>query len=195
MKKLQMLAVITLLATGAVEARTWGFDKDTVYESQPGGDTLWLINSGPDTLRIDSLFALTLDSLYWGDIGFLYRALEPSPFYYHTYSILQDGVQKIKMAGDAIPPGASIFIRSFNVQSAMLKSGHRLAIKDSLRVLLRFKSFSGEEDTVIVKGFEQISSSIHAYTPPAIIGKPYAARDLRGRTIKLRRNASPVLKH
>src|SRR5690606_13271011 len=61
-----------VMAASAQE-RTWGFDKDTVYEWNAGGDTVRLANMGLATLTLDSVFAESVQS-FWSDVSFNYRS-------------------------------------------------------------------------------------------------------------------------
>lgn len=186
MKRMIALGGLMLwaLAAGA-EARSWGFDKDTVYEWNPGGDTVMLVNNGADTLKLDSVFAENVDSSMWGNAGFIYGAI-PEDLNQFTH-------RSIKLGGPGTPPGQAGVFRSFRVADAAPTA--RISATsplegDTVMVRLMFKSVISEYDTLIVKGVMNRGSSIRSQrifknSPKDI----FPARDILGRQL------TPALGH
>lgn len=194
MKRTLMAGVGLVLGMAlASEARDWGFSKDTVSEWNPGGDTVWLANKGADTLRLDSLFVEDVAALDWIDMAFLYGTTtkNPSEYEYRFYRLYQFPRTVIKMDGAIVPPNDSVPLRRFDVSTICIakRAVMSSSVPDDFVVRLRFKSWEGEEDTLIVKG--------HYCFPNAI--KPQGSlrpndsfelldRDLKGRRVLPSRN-------
>jgi hypothetical protein len=144
----QMIFVCGLMwaLAASAEARDWGFSKDTVYEWNPGGDTVWLVNNGSDTLWLDSAFAEELGARSWHQVSFFFRGQ-------HGFSV-SEHTPNTKAMVDSVLPGSTLELHRFGVANIVAKqTADSFSLeRDALRVRLRFRSTSGEEDTLFVFG-------------------------------------------
>lgn len=197
MKRILMVGVSLVLGMAlASEARDWGFSKDTVYSwsaGPGGGDSVWVLNGGTDTVVLDSVITEDVIPYEWMDVSFLHRAinLQSSGYYYQDYTLIQNQRLRTQMVRGWVPPNDSVLILKFSFSNFCITkyaAGSSMS-PDTLAVRLRFKSLASEEDTLIVKG--------HYCFPNAI--KPQGSlrpndsfelldRDLKGRRVLPSRN-------
>jgi hypothetical protein len=160
------------MATGA-EARSWGFDVDTVYSlsmtAPPNTrrDSVFVVNNGVDTLSLDSMFAEDVDN-HWTSFSFSYGRAPGNI----QYDLARNEGGKKFLGNAVVAPGAAIKLSDFALSGDQSRT---------LIVRLRFKSTGGENDSVVVKGRDLISS-ITPYGPRSILS-PFAegVYDIRGR--------------
>jgi len=139
------LLAFSVMAASAQE-RTWGFDKDTVYEWNAGGDTVRLQNNGMEMLWIDSLFGEEVSGSPWHHVSYFFRGANGEG--------VNESDPNTKSRLDSIPPGSTLLLYRFSVANILTKlSLSKNSDIDTLRVRLRFKSVIGDEDTLIVMGY------------------------------------------
>jgi hypothetical protein len=191
MRRMTFLGGVLLwaLAAGA-EARDWGFSKDTVYASKPGGDTVWLVNDGMDTLKLDSVIAENINVSSWA-LSFYYQAGSSPAQSYQLSQFNPSG----KMIGAEAPSGGSILFRSFLIGTPCptAKTSESSTVADSIMIRLRFKSTSVEEDSLIVKGSYCSVSILNSSNPFQFKDRSVVMRDVLGRKFS-RSRILPILK-
>ena len=55
MKRITFAIALSLIMTVGIQARDWGFSKDTVYSWKAGANNVLARNQGTDTLKADTL--------------------------------------------------------------------------------------------------------------------------------------------
>ena len=185
-----MLVICFAVAVLSAQTRQWGFNKDTVYETYPGGlmhDTLIFINRSSDTLKFDTATV----SLYYagfqtGDIHLtLGRDVGSSlDLYSSDDGAPSDGIKQL-----TVPPNSDQLFDNIILSAQPPSSGN-----DSLTVLVVFYS-STSSDTFYVKG--------DALGVPVVVKNPAEPlhflptfkaipRDVNGRAVKYP-NSSTIL--
>jgi hypothetical protein len=147
--------MLCAMATGA-EARSWGFDRDTVQSES--STVAWLTNTGTDTLKLDSVFAENaLGDDSWS-VDFRYQS--PSS----TFNVYLDRFELSRRALSAvIAPGQNVFLSNFRLGNFCPTGGGESSVASGSNTIiarLRFKSRIAEEDTLLIKGVGCGSSSI-----------------------------------
>jgi hypothetical protein len=183
-----ILILLTALFTFAplAQARSWGFDVDTVYSlsmtAPPNTrrDSVFVVNNGVDTLRLDSMFVEDVDN-HWTSFSFSHGRAPGNI----QYDLARNGGGKKFLGNAVVAPGSGIKLSEFALSGDQSRT---------LIVRLRFKSTGGENDSVVVKGRDLILS-IHPYGPRSIF-PPVAERiyDIRGRKIEPSENIPALLR-
>jgi hypothetical protein len=175
----------------SVQARSWGFDKDTV---QSGSSTMvWLTNTGADTLKLDSVLvenALGDDS--WS-VDFKYQS--PSS----TFNVYLDRFELSRKALSAvIAPGQNVALSNFRLGNfCPTGDGASSAVSGSNTIIarIRFKSRIAEEDTLLIKGAGCGSSALLPGLPDARVpGIDVMDRDALGRDALPAKNFPAILR-
>lgn len=141
-------------AVTVASAQDWGFGKDTVYAWRAGGDSVWLVNDGPDTLRVDSLFAEEVDTIGWNGLGFN-QGVESG---FRGYALEKDLMTALPIEEDLILSGDSLLFFGFTADvycptaKPAASTASAASVGDTVQVLLRFRSQGQqEEDSLMVR--------------------------------------------
>lgn len=190
MKRDLMIGICMVVGMAlAAEARDWGFSKDTVYQWKPRGDSVWLMNSGVDTLRLDSMIAMDVDTSEWMYAQFVYRPYERNQ---HSVSLTQasfgNPVYVVRPGSKTLPAGKSALFHNFFIGPPPITSKRAYDLMsrpgDTIKMGVRLLAESGDEDTLIVVGIYAYRSSLNPRTPLRLYGSPILLdRDLRGRRV------------
>src|SRR5690606_8512167 len=104
-----------------------------------------LVNDGVGLLKLDSIYAEEVNGRDWHHVSFFYRVE-------HRFSVSQ-WEPSAQVSTDSVPPGNVLDLYRFGVADILAKANASLTEEgDTLRVRLRFKSLSGEWDTLMVVG-------------------------------------------
>jgi hypothetical protein len=189
MKRILMVGVSLVLGmTLASEDRDWGFSKDTVYEWHPGGDSVYLVNTGSDTLKLDLVRAMDIGSSPWVETTISYRPFEGDPLLLQLFQQPdQYRIFLIPEGRNLLPSNESALFRNFALGAPPItsKGGRSLALtSDTITMGVRLIAQSGEEDTLIVVGLFSPGSSLISRPPLwRRESSKLLERDLRGRRI------------
>lgn len=165
MKRMIALGGLMLWALVAgAEARGWGFDKDTVYESNPGGDTVRLVNNGADTLRLDSITTDILTQPQEGGernewcLDFTTGHF-PDPGS-NRFTVCDNNPSASRLQNYDVPSQQVKVFQTFRLYNAAPVTAKAAFDQgDTLMFRLRFRS-NAEEDTLIMKGIYGFGVSI-----------------------------------
>jgi hypothetical protein len=189
--------ILALGAANQVEAqsRTWAFSKDTAYEWQNKSDSVFLTNSGADTLRFDS-------------IGLEFIRPSDAPVVQASFFVRVGGsiglCKMMKYQGSVsyltstkpsfivVPPGLAVIPYQFAIETQLggVAGAKSSAIVqgDTLIVRLIFMAAAGRgRDTLFVKGREGDSSLVPLRSSQKIPQNSFPPNrffDLRGRGVE-----------
>lgn len=156
-----LLGLIAFSVTAVcAQERAWGFDKDTVYEWSPGGDTTLITNTGSTILRFDSLIVERLGGKEWGNLSFEQLSTD-SQKARHTF--LENVTESKTFPSVEVAPGQSISFMNFSITTFATTakvSQTNFTVGDTTRARLRIVTSSSDEDTVVIQGVYDIVSSI-----------------------------------
>jgi hypothetical protein len=173
-----LLCALAGLAASA-HARSWGFDRDTVYEwGDVSTGRAKLVNDGPAALVLDSAFTETLLKP-WGELSF---ALDAGS----TFEKIFRPAFPASALDPVITSGGHASLRTFDVipSTCTLKIAADSTV-DTVSVRLRVRSTEGEEDTLVVTGTScaRLSVGLRPLAPgvPAASAPAAGDRDALGR--------------
>lgn len=160
MKQLILTAALALVQVLGAQTRSWGFSKDTVYETSYMGklDSVLLRNNGPDTLKVDSGLLEIIKPVDMDTAEMWFNPL-------HVQTVYQMKFTKTNNKKSSLLIPSRIILGQNRVDTfdffsidwpifvpALSKSASASGPRDTIIARIIFENINKVRDTVILKG-------------------------------------------